>query len=148
VIPFDRLKAGKAGYQLALAVYDATEAFPKREWYGLASQARRAAFSIPLNLAEGSAKRGVREYRRFVDIALGSLSELEIALRLAHDRQMLNDTQRDDLRRLCDDVGRLTYGLGRSLDARARRAPHSPSRRPAVQLPRRPAVQLPRHPAV
>ena len=121
MLPFDRLEAGKAGYALALAVYDATEKFPKREWYGLASQGRRAAFSIPLNLAEGSAKRGVAEFRRFVDIAIGSLSELVIVLRLSRDRGMISDEQWNDLRKLMDDAGKLTHRLAQGLDRRRER---------------------------
>jgi four helix bundle protein len=130
MMPFDRLDAGKAGYALALAVYDATETFPKREWYGLAAQARRAAFSVPLNLAEGSAKRGAREFRRFVDIAIGSLSELEIALRLSRDRRMLTGAQWNELQKLSSMASKLTYRLSQALGRRSRQ--HQPSSRLAV----------------
>jgi len=68
-----------------LETYRITEGFPRRETYGLASQARRAAFSAAANIAEGSAKQGSREFRRYLDIALGSLVELSYTFRLAHD---------------------------------------------------------------
>ena len=121
MMAFDRLEAGKASYVLALAVFRATESFPKREWYGLASQARRAAFSAPLNLAEGSAKRGAREFRRYVDIAFGSLSELRITLRLARDLQILKQKDWEVLALQADDACKLTWRLAQSLDRRQRR---------------------------
>src|SRR5881394_3096158 len=102
MMAFDRLEAGRASYALALQVYDLTERFPKREWFGLAAQARRAAISVPLNLAEGSAKRGHREFRRYVDIAIGSLAELVIALRLSRDRGMMSTDSWKELSTLCD----------------------------------------------
>src|SRR5947207_13649370 len=89
VAPYERLAAWRLSYRLVLGVYDATDDFPKHELYGLTSQARRAAFSIVANIAEGSAKRGGAEFRRFLDIALGSLSELSVALRLARDLEYL-----------------------------------------------------------
>src|SRR5207247_194893 len=78
--------AWRRSYDLVLAVYDATDSFPKNELYGLTSQTRRAGFSVVANIAEGSAKRGGREFARYLDIALGSLTEIEVALRLARDR--------------------------------------------------------------
>ena len=76
MMPFERFKAWQVGHRLALDVYTASEGWPARERYGLVSQIRRAALSIPSNIAEGSAKRGHREFGRHLDIALGSLSEL------------------------------------------------------------------------
>ena len=118
MLPFDRLHAGKASYALTLAVYDATEDFPKREWYALAAQIRRCAVSIVLNLSEGSAKRGPREFRRYVDIAIGSLGELVIALRLSRDREFLTVEQWTRLSELSDDTGRLMHRLAQALDRR------------------------------
>jgi len=86
---YERFAAWRRSYELVLAVYDATDAFPKNELYALTSQTRRAAFSIVANIAEGSAKRGGREFARYLDIALGSLTELEVALRLARDREYM-----------------------------------------------------------
>ena len=88
--PFERLEAWKVSHELALAVYRATESFPRQELYGLTSQARRAALSIPTNLVEGSAKRGPAEFRRFLDISLGSLAELAYLLIFARDRRVLS----------------------------------------------------------
>jgi len=84
----------------------------------LTSQTRRAAFSAASNIVEGSAKHGAREYRRFLDIAIGSLAELGYAFRVAGELEMLSssDWQRlEDLRRR---AGFLTWRLYRSLGAR------------------------------
>jgi len=111
VLPYERFAAWKLCYQLALHVYKATAQFPKSELYGLTSQARRAAFSTVANIAEGSAKRGGREFRRFLDITLGSLSELSVALRLARDLEYLTAEQCNELERLRNHAGVLTWRL-------------------------------------
>jgi len=80
---YEQLKAWQVSQELALAVYAATDAWPKAELFGLTSQARRAVHSVAANIAEGYAKRGGRELRRYLDISLGSLAELEGAGRPA-----------------------------------------------------------------
>jgi len=80
MMPYERFHAWQACHELAVAVYRTTATFPRHELYGLTSQARRAAFSAAANIAEGSAKRGAREFRRYLDISIGSLSELAYAL--------------------------------------------------------------------
>jgi four helix bundle protein len=70
------LKAWLACHDLTVAVYRVTQSWPGHEMYGLTSQARRAAYSTAANIAEGSAKRGSAEFRRYLNISLGSLSEL------------------------------------------------------------------------
>ena len=76
MLAHERLEAWKLCHELVLAVYAATASFPKHELYGLTSQARRAAFSAAANIAEGAAKQGSAEFRRFIDISIGSLAEL------------------------------------------------------------------------
>jgi len=98
-----------------LAVYDATDSFPKNELYGLTSQTRRAGFSVVANIAEGSAKRGGREFARYLDIALGSLTEIEVALRLARDRGYVTNERWAELERLRNHAGVLTWRLYRAL---------------------------------
>ena len=68
----ERLKAWNACHDLVLEIYRKTSGWPVRERYGLTAQARRAAYSAAANIAEGSAKRGGAEFRRFLDISLGS----------------------------------------------------------------------------
>ena len=82
---YRKLRAWEEGHRLALAIYKATSAFPKEEQYGLTSQMRRAAASIPANLAEGCGRNRDAELARFAGIALGSANELEYQLLLAHE---------------------------------------------------------------
>src|SRR5947207_7412728 len=89
--PYERLKAWQECHRLVLETYHATKSFPREELYGLTSQARRAAFSAAVNIVEGSSKRGAREYRRFLDITIGSLAELGYAFRVARELDMLSE---------------------------------------------------------
>jgi four helix bundle protein len=75
---------------LTLDVYQVTQAFPKAELYGLTSQLRRAASSIPANIAEGCGRNTQRDFVRFLHIAAGSASELEYHLLLAHELHLLD----------------------------------------------------------
>ena len=81
--PHKRLVAWKECHALVLAVYKATESFPKHELYGLTSQLRRAAFSAAANIVEGVSRKGRNELRHFLDISLGSLAEVEYGLEVA-----------------------------------------------------------------
>ena len=80
-----------------LETYRATKSFPREELYGLTSQARRAAFSAAVNIVEGSAKHGAREYRRFLDITIGSLAELGYAFRVARELEVMSRSDWDGL---------------------------------------------------
>ena len=115
MVLYERLKAWQSCHQLALAVYAATDRWPRHELFGLTSQARRAAHSAAANIAEGSAKRGPREFRRYLNISLGSLSELSYTLLLARDLTLLSVERWTDLDRLREDAGGLVWLLYRSL---------------------------------
>ena len=80
-----RLDAWKVSRQLVVTVYRLTRGFPKEELFGLTSQLKRASISIPSNIAEGAARSGRREFAQFLNIARGSLSELETQLIIATD---------------------------------------------------------------
>jgi four helix bundle protein len=114
-MPYERFDAWKVSHELALAVYAATRRWPRSERYGLTSQLRRAALSVPTNIAEGSAKRGPAEFRRFLDYSLGSLSELAYLLRFARDGEFLTDEAWAQLHQMRDKAAILTYRLARSL---------------------------------
>src|SRR5215218_4143451 len=90
-MPYERFEAWRVSHELALAVYAATRGWPRSELYGLTAQLRRAALSAPTNIAEGCAKRGPSEFRRFLGYSLGSLSEVAYLLRFARDSQLLTD---------------------------------------------------------
>lgn len=113
------LKSWMACHDLALRIYRLTAEWPRNEQYGLTSQARRAAYSAAANIAEGSAKRGGREFRRFLDISIGSLSELTYVLILARDLGYLRKEMWGEIEAIRDHAGRLTWGLYRSLEQRS-----------------------------
>lgn len=113
--PYERFDAWRACHRLVLAVYQATRDYPDHERYGLVAQTRRAAASAPLNMAEGSARRRRREFRRFLDIANASLSEVAYALHLAKDLGYLTDPQSNELFALREDASRLTWKLYESM---------------------------------
>src|SRR4051794_19535379 len=87
---YEKLDAWKLCHELTLQTYRVTAGFPRAEAYGLTSQARRAAIAIGANIAEGMAKRGPKEFRRFLDISLGSMAELGYLLRCARDLGFLD----------------------------------------------------------
>jgi four helix bundle protein len=109
--PYERFKAFQLCHQLALAVYRETASFPKIEQYGLTSQARKAAFSAPANIVEGSARRGKAEFRRFLDISLASLAELGYTIKFAHALGFLDDRQRSLLDQAHARASKATWGL-------------------------------------
>jgi four helix bundle protein len=90
---FKKLLVWRDAHQLTLAIYHVTASFPKDELYGLASQIKRSACSIPANITEGCERETNGELGRFLYIAMGSASELEYHLLLAHDLHFI-DTQR------------------------------------------------------
>jgi four helix bundle protein len=119
MIPYERFDAWKVSHQLALQVYSETERWPVREKYGLTAQLRRAALSAPTNIAEGSAKRGPRELRRYLDIALGSLSEVSYLLRFSRDRSILTTERFIELDELRNRAGQLTWRLYASVNGKS-----------------------------
>jgi four helix bundle protein len=108
---FEALQAWQAAHALALAIYRATSHWPPEERFGLSSQARRAAVSVSANIAEGSAKRGNREFRRFLDMALGSLAEVQVYLLMAKELGYTTPAGWGELEALRDHAGMLTWGL-------------------------------------
>ncbi|MDP3909392.1 MAG: four helix bundle protein [Gemmatimonadales bacterium] len=108
---YEKLHAWKAAHDLVLLVYRATRTFPTEERYGLTSQLRRAAFGVAANIAEGSAKKGPREFRRFLDIAVASMAELTYTLRLAQDLELIAEALQVELEKQRDLTSRLTWRL-------------------------------------
>lgn len=114
---FRDLSVWEKSHWLTLATYKATRAFPKDEIYGLTSQMRRAAASIPANIAEGCGRGGNVEMARFLRIALGSASELEYHLLLAHDLGLLTAETHLQLEAQTIEVKRMLTGLTKKLTA-------------------------------
>ena len=100
---------------LVTEVYQATRGFPKDEQFGLTPQIRRAAVSVPANIAEGHARKGPREYRNFLSVSIGSLAELETHLEIAVRLGYTSEERAGELRARMAEVGRMLHGLLRSL---------------------------------
>jgi len=114
---FRKLKVWEKSHHLTLAVYKATALFPKDELYGLTSQIRRSGVSIAANIAEGCGRAGDTEFARFLQIAMGSASELEYHLLLAHDLGFLNDSDYHQLDRDTTEVKKVLTSLIHKLSA-------------------------------
>jgi len=109
------LIAWQKSMDLVVLVYKATEGFPRHELYGLTSQIRRAASSIPANIAEGQGRRSKSEFRQFLGKARGSLLELDTHLELALRLTYLTGAQYDRINQNLTEVTRILNGLLRSL---------------------------------
>ena len=112
---FHELKVWEKSHALTLAVYEATRTFPKDEVYGVTAQIRRAAASIPANLAEGCGRDGDAELRRFCLIAMGSSSELEYHLILCRDLRYLNQPAFEQLSQQTIEVKRMLSSFIRAV---------------------------------
>lgn len=105
----------KKSMALVLDVYRSTQTFPRTETYGLVSQLRRAAVSIPSNIAEGQARLSTGEFRQFLGNARGSLMEVETQILLAQELGYLERDERNNLLSTSAEVGRILNGLLNSL---------------------------------
>lgn len=99
-------------------VYLITREFPREEIYGLTSQLKRAAVSVPANIAEGSARSSTKEFLHFLTIASGSLAEAETLLKLSERLKMTQGAPVDELLNDADSIGRMLSGLKKSLRTR------------------------------
>ena len=104
---FKELNVWQKSHELTLKVYQSTRAFPKEELYGLTSQMRRSSASIPANIAEGCGRKGDAELARFLQIAMGSASELEYHLLLANDLGLLERSLYNSLNSAVCEVKRM-----------------------------------------
>ena len=108
---FEDMVVWQKSHELVLLVYKATASFPKFELYALASQMRKAAVSVPANIAEGFKRRGKTDKARFMNVAQGSLEELRYYFVLARDLGYLQDVERERF----GNVGRLLAAYARSI---------------------------------
>ena len=105
------LVAWQKAMDLVTATYRSTAGFPKEEQFGFTSQLRRAAVSIPSNIAEGQGRLSEKEFRYFLGQARGSLMEVETQLQIAQNLGYLETTQTKELLKSCAEVGRILNGL-------------------------------------
>jgi four helix bundle protein len=115
VTDYSRLETWQRAMELAEAVDAATRAYPKDEMYGLTSQTRRSAISVPSNIAEGQGRGSARDFARFLAVARGSLCELETQLLLGARLKYVDAAVIDALLKQSGTVGRLLNGLIRSI---------------------------------
>jgi four helix bundle protein len=114
---FRELKVWQKAHGLTLLIYKVTATYPREEVYGLTSQTRRACASIPANIAEGCGRRGDAEFARFLQIAMGSASELEYHLLLAHDLSFISGAHYERLSADVIEVKRMLASLLQKLSA-------------------------------
>lgn len=115
---YESLKAWEHAHTFALAVFKTTEGWPKREWYGVAAQIRKSAYSVPANIAEGAAKKSRKEFRHYLDIAIGSLDETHYGLRFAMDLGFMDEATRDRLEGLRVEASKTLWGLAKTVDGK------------------------------
>jgi four helix bundle protein len=113
--PHRNLIAWKKAMDLVVAIYHVTESFPEEEMYGLTSQLRRAAISVPSNIAEGAADRTIQQFSNFLSNAIGSLNEIDTQLDVALRLDYLTQNIYLNVYEILDDCLALTYGLKKSL---------------------------------
>jgi four helix bundle protein len=115
---FRDLIAWQKAMDLVETVYRASAAFPREEIYGLRSQIRQSAVSVPSNIAEGQGRKSTKEFLHFLSIAYGSLCEAQTQAILADRLGFLDEQYKSDLFNQSDEVGRLINGLADSLSRR------------------------------
>ena len=101
---FHNYKVWEKGHQFALSIYKKTKSFPKDELFGITSQLRRAATSIPINIAEGCGRRSDSEFAHFLNIAAGSASEVEEELLLSFDLEYKDKASYQQLDKEVNDI--------------------------------------------
>lgn len=112
------LVAWQKAMQLAVDIYALTASLPEREKFGLISQLRRAAVSVPSALAEGHCRSASKDFMRFISIAMGSVAEVETQLMLCAKLKMLDDAAVEPMLQHCDEQNRIMRGLRKALAAK------------------------------
>jgi len=112
---FKNLKIWQKGIDLVVDIYKTSQNFPTEELYGLTSQMRRSAVSIPSNIAEGSGRNSDKDFSRFLDISLGSLFELETQIIIAHKLSFINDEKFNELIHDVQEEQKMITGLQKNL---------------------------------
>jgi four helix bundle protein len=113
--PHEKLDVWQKAIEFVVMVYGRTKDFPADEKFGLTSQVRRAAVSIPANIAEGAARHSNKEFLQFLSTAQGSCSELETELLIGHKLGYLEQSDYLELRTEADSIGRMLLGLSSHL---------------------------------
>jgi four helix bundle protein len=115
---YQELEVWKKSIDLVETIYRVSSGFPAEEKFGLTSQIRRAAASVPANIAEGAARTGTKEFLQFLSVASGSLAEVETFLILAARLGFLKAADLETLEAQSSEIGRMLGGLKRSLQSK------------------------------
>lgn len=118
--PHEKLDVWQKSVEFVVLIYGKTKNFPSDERFGLTSQIRRAAVSIPSNIAEGAARQSDKEFLQFLAIAQGSCSEVETELRIALKPGFIGEPGYFELKAEADSIGRMLVGLSKHLRAKIR----------------------------
>ncbi|MBZ5509754.1 MAG: four helix bundle protein [Acidobacteriia bacterium] len=125
---YRELIAWQKGVEFVVALYRATATFPKEEIYGLTSQLRRAAVSVPSNIAEGQGRLTEGEFKHFLGQARGSLWELQTQIEIAYRLQFLSAAQYEVIHKMADELGKILNGLiGSDLSRGGKKPPTPPA---------------------
>ena len=108
---YSKIAAWRLADDLTVAIYEKTKTFPREELYGLTGQVRRASYSVPANIVEGSSRESKRDYLHFLHIARGSLSESQYFIHLAHRLGYLGDTDKANLQAMSRETFACLQGL-------------------------------------
>lgn len=119
------LRAWQHAKRLSVEVGKAVQRFPEEERPVLGEQLRRAAYSVPLNIAEGASRKGSKEFRRFLDTARGSLAEVQSALEIADEMGYLADGEFERLDAIATETAKTLWGLLRKISDSLKRSPVS-----------------------
>jgi len=116
--PHESLEVWQKAVEFVVQIYEQTRSFPSDERFGLTSQVRRAAVSIPANIAEGAARTTPKEFRHFAAMAQGSCSELETELLIAERLGYISKDTYVELKSTADSIGRMLVGLSKHLKSK------------------------------
>jgi len=120
VRPHENLEVWQKAVEFVVLIYMRTKEFPSEEKFGLTSQVRRAAVSIPANIAEGAARQSDKEFLQFISIAQGSCSEVETELLIGYKLGFLKQTDYIELKASADSIGRMLIGLSKHLKGKSK----------------------------
>jgi four helix bundle protein len=115
--PHKKLNSWIKSFEMVKVLYGVTSSFPVEERFGLVSQIRRSAVSVPVNIAEGAARKGKKEFIHFLHISLGSLTELDTLILLSSDLKFMSEEKAVVVINELDIIGKLIFGLIKKLEA-------------------------------
>ena len=116
--PHEKLDVWKQAIEMVVTIYECTNSFPNDERFGLTSQIRRAAVSVPANIAEGAGRHHDKEFLQFLGVAQGSASELETELLIAHRLGYVDEVKFRSVYEEVNSVARMIVGLSKHLRSR------------------------------